>query len=171
MAKESAGILVYRKQNAKVDVLLAHPGGPFFTKKDEGVWSIPKGEAEEREDLLEAAKREFQEELGLPVPIGELAELNSIRQAGGKTVHAWAVEGDIDVSRVVSNTFEMEWPPHSGNKQSFPENDKTEWFSLSEAAKKINPGQVEFLRQLAQILAIEFTLSDSNEKSSQQSLF
>ncbi len=165
----SAGILVY-KNSKQLEVLLAHPGGPFFAKKDLGVWSIPKGEVEEGEDQLEAAKREFSEELNMAPPNGELIDLGTIRQAGGKVVSAWAVEGDIDVTKVKCNTFTMEWPPKSGKQQEFPENDKTEWFSLGVAMQKINPGQVEFLRTLAKTLNVELSEEEIVKEASQQSL-
>jgi predicted NUDIX family NTP pyrophosphohydrolase len=148
----SAGILVY-KNPKQLEVLLVHPGGPFFAKKDLGVWSIPKGEVEEGEDQLEAAKREFSEELNMAPPSGELIDLGTIRQAGGKVVSAWAVKGDIDVTKVKCNTFAMEWPPKSGKQQEFPENDKTEW-----------------LRTLASALNIEFTEEEIVKEASQQSL-
>lgn len=168
--KTSAGILVYKK-DAKLEVLLVHPGGPYFAKKDSGVWSIPKGEIEEGEDPLEAAKREFQEELGRLPPEGEMIDLGTIRQAGGKVVAAWAVEGDIDSRSVICNTVKMEWPPRSRKIIEFPENDKTEWFRLDVAAQKINHGQIEFLRQLAKTLGVGFDASELGGNPPQQSLF
>ena len=126
-------------------MLLVHPGGPLWKKRDEGAWSIPKGEIEAGEEPLGVARREFEEELGLPPPDGDLAPLGSVRQAGGKVVHAWAVEADVDLSQVNSTTFEMEWPPRSGKKQAFPEVDRAEWFDLETARRKIVPAQAAFL--------------------------
>jgi predicted NUDIX family NTP pyrophosphohydrolase len=129
-------------------VLLVHPGGPFWQKRDEGVWSIPKGEFADNEVALDVARREFQEELGSPAPDGNIAALGTIRQAGGKTVHAWAVPGDLDVTHVTSNTFEIEWPPRSGKIQEFPEVDRAEWFDLVNARRKMLPAQREFIDRL-----------------------
>ena len=126
-------------------MLLVHPGGPLWKKRDEGAWSIPKGEIEAGEEPLGVARREFEEELGLPPPDGDLAPLGSVRQAGGKVVHAWAVEADVDLSQVNSTTFEMEWPPRSGKMQAFPEVDRAEWFDLETARRKIVPAQAAFL--------------------------
>jgi predicted NUDIX family NTP pyrophosphohydrolase len=168
MKKRSAGLLVYRRKGNLVEVLLAHPGGPFWSKKDLGVWSIPKGEYEEGEDPLETAKREFDEELGKKVPQGKLIELGEIEQKNNKIVTAWAVEGDLDVTNTNSNTFEMEWPPHSGKTQEFPEIDRAEWFSLEQAVKKLIFGQPAFLGRLAGKLGIEFK---SEEESVQAKLF
>ena len=153
MAKQSAGILLYRRKKDLLEVLLVHPGGPFWAKKDQGAWSIPKGEYE-GEDALAAAKREFEEETGIPME-GEILALSQQKQKGGKLVDAWAVEGDLDVERVRSNTFEMEWPPKSGNKQQFPEIDKAGWFPVATALEKINPGQAAFIHELIQKLDIE----------------
>ena len=149
MAKQSAGILLYRRKKDLLEVLLVHPGGPFWAKKDQGAWSIPKGEYE-GEDALAAAKREFEEETGIPME-GEILALSQQKQKGGKLVDAWAVEGDLDVERVRSNTFEMEWPPKSGNKQI----DKAGWFPVATALEKINPGQAAFIHELIQKLDIE----------------
>ena len=126
-----------------------HPGGPFFKRRNEGSWSIPKGEIESGETRIDVARREFREELGAAPPQGELKPIGSVRQAGGKVVHAWAAEGDLDTTRVVSGTFEMEWPPRSGRMQEFPEVDRAEWFDINEARRMIVPAQQEFLDRLA----------------------
>jgi len=144
----SAGILLFRKANDGIEVLLGHMGGPFWARRDEGAWSIPKGEYEPPEDALAAARREFTEELGLPVPPGELIELGEAKQSGGKIVTIWAVEGDLDPDAVVPGTFEMEWPPRSGRRQAFPEIDRAAWFSLDIAEQKIVSGQRPFLDRL-----------------------
>lgn len=151
--KKSAGILLYRLQIAQLQVLLVHPGGPFWAKKDLGVWTIPKGEVQEGEDALEAAKREFLEETGKAVT-GKCRPLTPVKQNSGKQVQAWAVEGDFDVSRLQSNTFEMPWPPRSGKTAVFPEVDKAQWFSPEEALVKILPGQQALIRELQQLLGI-----------------
>lgn len=145
--KQSAGILLYKIEQKQLKVLLVHPGGPFFAKKDAGAWTIPKGEFEKEEDALNAAKREFREETGQELN-GETTPLKTIRQKSGKLVHAWAIEGEMDVSKLVSNTFEIEWPPRSGKKQNFPEVDKANWFSVEEALLKIIPAQQEFILEL-----------------------
>jgi predicted NUDIX family NTP pyrophosphohydrolase len=147
-ARESAGILLFRRREGGVEVFLVHPGGPFFRKKDEGAWSIPKGEPERGEEAQAAALRELEEETGI-VAEELLMELGSIRQKGGKTVHAWAAEvsAETDV-RIRSNTFEIEWPPRSGRRQSFPEVDRGEFFLPQEARKKLNPAQVELVDRL-----------------------
>lgn len=147
MAKQSAGILLYRIVESQIQVLLVHPGGPFFKNKDEGSWSIPKGEFADDENPLKAAKREFLEETGQGIN-GNFIELKPIQQKGGKTVRAWAVEGDIDHQTIVSNTFEIEWPPRSGKKQIFPEIDRAAWFDLEPAKRKINPAQVDLINEL-----------------------
>jgi predicted NUDIX family NTP pyrophosphohydrolase len=144
---QSAGLLVYQKAAGRLLVFLVHPGGPFWAKKDLGAWSIPKGELAEGEDALAAARREFSEETGQSVD-GDFRELTPCRQKGGKIVRAWAVEGDADEA-VVSNMFEMEWPPKSGRRQSFPEVDRAAWFTLDEARARINPGQLPILDELA----------------------
>jgi predicted NUDIX family NTP pyrophosphohydrolase len=141
--KRSAGILLWRGSGPK-EVLLVHPGGPFWAKKDLGAWSIPKGEFDEDEDGLACARREFEEELGSPPP-GDLTELGCVRQKNRKVVLAWAAEGDLDPSTVRSNTFTMEWPPRSGKQAEFPEIDRAEWFPLDVAREKLNPAQAEFL--------------------------
>jgi predicted NUDIX family NTP pyrophosphohydrolase len=147
--RRSAGLLLYRR-NPDIEVLLVHPGGPFFAKKDDGVWSIPKGEYEPGEDPLAAAVREFEEELGSRPPDGERIDLGEVKQRGGKIVTAWAVEGDIDTVAVVSNTFAMEWPPRSGRTAEFPEIDRAEWFDLPTARTKILAAQEPFLDRLAE---------------------
>lgn len=169
--KTSAGLLVYKNAGEYLEVLLVHPGGPFFAKKDLGVWSVPKGEIREHENMLDAAKREFKEELGMDAPKGDMVELGSVRQAGGKTVFAWAIEGDIDTTLAVCNTVKMQWPPRSGKVIEFPENDKTEWFPLALAAQKINPAQIDFLHQLARTLELEFGETQPDDNPPQQSLF
>lgn len=153
MAKQSAGILLYRLKDKSLEVLLVHPGGPFWKKKDAGAWSIPKGEFE-AEDALQAAKREFEEEIGIPLE-GRFVALETQKQKGGKIVHAWAVEGDLDTQEIQSNTFEMEWPPKSGQKQEFPEIDRAEWFSVSAALEKLNRGQAAFIQELAEKLDLQ----------------
>jgi predicted NUDIX family NTP pyrophosphohydrolase len=149
--KQSAGILLYRYHQGILQVLLVHPGGPFWAKKDVGAWTIPKGEPGEGEELPVAAKREFMEETGFDIE-GDLIILTPVRQKGGKLVHAWAVEGDMDVALLKSNTFEMPWPPKSGNIQVFPEIDKAQWFSAEEALGKILPTQAAFIEELQVIL-------------------
>ena len=148
----SAGLLMFRRKDCEIEVLLAHPGGPFFVAKDGGAWTIPKGEAGSGEDLLTRAQTEFEEELGI-TPYGDWISLGSIQQKGGKIVHAWAFEGDLpDSFDCKSNTFEMEWPPHSGKLMKFPEIDRAMFFSEKEARQKINPAQAEFLDRLDKIL-------------------
>jgi len=153
VAVESAGLVLYRVREDKTEVLLVHPGGPFWKRRDEGVWSIPKGEIEPGETRLDVARREFEEELGMPAPDGDVAPLGSIRQAGGKVVHAWAVPGDVDVSRISSDTFTVEWPPRSGRMQEFPEVDRAAWFDLATARQKMLPAQSAFLDRLEQRLS------------------
>lgn len=145
--KKSAGLLLYRKKADLLQVFLVHPGGPFWKKKDLGAWSVPKGEFTEEEDSLSAAIREFKEETGMSIS-GDFIRLSPVRQKSGKLVEAWAVEADIDPSSVQSNTFDMEWPPRSGKRQSFPEIDKGDWFSLEEAKEKIIPAQLPLLDDL-----------------------
>ena len=150
--KQSAGILAFRRRAAAtLEVLLVHPGGPFWQKKDAQAWSIPKGELHADEEALAAARREFAEELGFAVD-GEFFALSPVRQSGGKTVHAFAVETDFDASQVHSNTFSMEWPPKSGKLQEFPEVDRAEWFALEVALQKINTGQAPLLQQLQELV-------------------
>lgn len=152
MPKQSAGLLLYRFRDGRLEVLLVHPGGPFWAKKDRGAWSIPKGEHRPEEDPRSAATREFAEELGFE-PRGELLELTPQKQAGGKLVRAWAVEGDCDPGSIRSNTFSLEWPPRSGRRQEFPEVDRAAWFGLDEARERIVAGQTGFLDELARRLA------------------
>jgi len=147
--KRSAGLVLFRQREGdEIEVLLVHPGGPFWAKKDLGAWSIPKGEHADDEDPLAAARREFAEELGQAPPDGEPVPLGEVRQKGGKRVVAWALEGDLDPATVASNTFEMEWPPRSGRLQEFPEVDRAEWFSLEEARRRILEGQIPLLEAL-----------------------
>lgn len=145
--KISAGLLLYRKNKNMVEVFLVHPGGPFWKNKDAGVWSIPKGELNEKEEPLQAAIREFFEETGIAVS-GGFMQLQPVVQKSGKTVLAWAIEKDIDAATISSNNFEMEWPPRSGKLQIFPEVDRGEWFLINEAKKKINAAQVSLLVEL-----------------------
>ena len=142
--KRSAGVLLRRADGR---VLLVHPGGPFWARKDAGAWSIPKGEHDDSEDPEVCARREFLEELGVPAP-DALADLGTVRQKNRKEVRAFYGEGDVDADAVVSNTFEMEWPPRSGRMESFPEIDRAEWFDLDEAREKLNPAQADFLDRL-----------------------
>jgi predicted NUDIX family NTP pyrophosphohydrolase len=148
----SAGIVLHRRVNDLTEVLLVHPGGPFWARRDLGVWSIPKGEYDAEEDPLAAALREFEEELGSSAPDGHRDDLGEIRQRAGKVVRAWAVAGDLDVGRVQSNTFELEWPPRSGRTASFPEVDRAEWFELDLARQKIIAAQAALLDRLAERL-------------------
>ena len=145
---QSAGLVLYRRRDGKLEVLLVHPGGPFWQKRDDGAWSIPKGEIAENEIGIEVARREFHEELGTAAPDGDTTPLGEVRQAGGKLVHAWAVPGDLDVSQMTSNTFELEWPPRSGRMQAFPEIDRAEWFDLDTARRKLLPAQRAFIDRL-----------------------
>ena len=151
MSRVSAGLLMYRRDNDTLQILLAHPGGPFFRNKDDGAWSIPKGEIESGEDLLETAKREFREEIGV-TPTGPFIALTTVKQRGGKIVHAWAFEGDCDPTAIVSNTFNMEWPPRSGKQMDFPEIDRAEFFDVSTARQKINAGQVALIDELERVV-------------------
>ena len=157
--RTSAGILLWRSREGRVEVLLAHQGGPFWAKKDLGHWTIPKGEVEPGEELVAVARREFEEETGSKVPDGPLVELGEIRQKSGKLVLGWAAEGDLDPSTAVSNTFDLEWPPRSGVVQAFPEIDRVEWFDLDEAHRRLKAAQVPFLDRLASILADALPLS------------
>jgi predicted NUDIX family NTP pyrophosphohydrolase len=145
---ESAGLLLHRVHDGRLEVLLVHPGGPFWKKRDEGAWSIPKGEIEPGETALEVARREFEEELGQPAPDTAFVPLGSVRQAGGKVVHVWAAPGDLDVDGIKSGSFEMEWPPRSGRKQAFPEVDRAAWFDLQTARRKILQAQSTFIDRL-----------------------
>lgn len=149
--RESAGLLLYRQRDGRREALLVHPGGPFWQKRDDGVWSIPKGEIGENETGIDVARREFHEELGVPAPDGEVTSLGTVRQAGGKVVHAWALSGDLDVTQTTSNTFEIEWPPRSGKIQRFPEVDRAAWFDLDTARHKMVPAQSAFIDRLEEL--------------------
>jgi predicted NUDIX family NTP pyrophosphohydrolase len=152
-SKLSAGLLMFRFNNGKLEVLLVHPGGPFFQNKDAGAWTIPKGEVVEEEDLRARARLEFEEELGIQPPLSEWMELGTVKQKGGKTVQAWAFAGDLPQDFVLrSNTFVMEWPPRSGRTQEFPEIDRAQFFPIESAREKINLAQVEFLDRLKKCL-------------------
>jgi predicted NUDIX family NTP pyrophosphohydrolase len=147
----SAGILLFRRQRGELEVLLAHPGGPFWAKKDVGAWSIPKGLIEPTEDYLAAAVREFEEEVGVR-PVGSFISLDTVRQKAGKVIHAWACEGDVDPASTKSNLVSIEWPEGSGRQIEFPEVDRCQWFGLAEARIKVNPAQVEFIERLKETL-------------------
>ncbi len=151
MPKSSAGLVLYRVRGRGLEVLLVHPGGPFWARKDAGAWTIPKGEVETEEDLLDAARREFEEELGFS-PDGDFIPLGTITQKAGKVVRAWALEGDCDPAGIKSNSFTIEWPPRSGKQQAFPEVDRAAFFGIEEAKRKINPAQVELLSRLQEIV-------------------
>ena len=149
--RTSAGLLLYRRPaggDGTIEVLLAHPGGPFFARRDEDVWTIPKGEIDAGEQLVDVARREFEEETGHPPPDGPLVELGTIVQKGGKVVHAWAVEGELDPATARSNTFMLEWPPRSGRQREFPEIDRVEWFDAPEARRRIKSTQVPLIDRL-----------------------
>lgn len=148
MAEHSAGILLYRYRNGRPEVLLVHPGGPFWQNRDTAAWSIPKGLVESGEDRLAAARREFEEETGQPVE-GPFIDLGELKQPSGKIIHVWAAEGAFDPARLQSNTFELEWPRHSGQIRTFPEVDRAAWFDLASAREKIHQGQRGFLERLA----------------------
>lgn len=160
MSRVSAGLLMYRQQAARVDVLLVHPGGPFFKNKDEGAWSIPKGEVEPGEELLAAARREFTEELGL-IPTGSFLPLTSIKQRGGKTVHAWAFRGDCDPTSIHSNLVTIEWPPRSGRHVEFPEVDRADFFGIDQALLKVNSAQRPLILQLVEAITGSKPASES----------
>ena len=147
MSKKSAGLLMYRKRGSHIEVLLVHPGGPYWANKDDGAWSIPKGEIDEEEDPLEAAMREFREEMGV-APSGEFIPLTPIRQAGGKLVHAWALNADFDPAELASNVFLLEWPPKSGRYRQFQEVDRAEWLSIESARHKILKAQLPLLLEV-----------------------
>lgn len=151
--KTSAGILLFRQGQSGIHVLLGHMGGPFWARKDDGAWSIPKGEYEPPEDARAAARREFTEELGLPVPPGDLVALGEAKQSGGKIVTVWALAGDLDPDTIVPGTFELEWPPRSGRRQQFPEIDRAAWFDLDAAAVKLVGGQRPFLDRLREAVS------------------
>ena len=152
MPRVSAGLLMYRRREGALEVLLVHPGGPFWSNKDLGAWTIPKGEVAEGEDEEATARREFQEETGLQ-PQGTLLPLGSVKQKGGKVVHAWAFEGDADAAAIQSNTYRVEWPPRSGQWRTFPEVDRAEWFPPDEARRRINPAQAGLIDTLERALA------------------
>jgi predicted NUDIX family NTP pyrophosphohydrolase len=154
-SKRSAGILLYRRQGAQAQVLLTHPGGPFWSKKDLGAWFIPKGELEGDEEPLAAARREFREEVGSEPPAGEPLELGSVKNKNGKLIFAWALEGDLDLTTFNSNTFSLEWPPRSGKMQEFPEVDRVNFFSLAEAAVKLHPAELPLLERLVTLAQLE----------------
>jgi predicted NUDIX family NTP pyrophosphohydrolase len=151
MPRLSAGLLMYRIRDGQLEVFLAHPGGPYFKNKDDGAWTIPKGEPEPNEDLLEAAKREFEEETGI-APKGPFIPLTPVKQKGGKVVHAWAFEGEWE-GKIVSNTFSMEWPPGSGHQVEFPEIDRAEFFKVPEANRKVKAAQATLIDELARVVA------------------
>ncbi len=154
MQKTSAGIILFRKKE-KIEFLLVHPGGPFFAKKDEGVWSIPKGENDNGDELLSVAKREFKEETGFDAPEGEYIPLGTVTQKNGKEVHAWGVEGEIDAENITSNTIMIDWPPRSGKQMEIPEVDKAGFFDLEAAKNKVNPAQIPLLERLLTFLENE----------------
>jgi predicted NUDIX family NTP pyrophosphohydrolase len=156
MPKISAGILMYRWRQRQLQVLLVHPGGPFSTRKDDGHWSLPKGEADPGENQFATAVREFEEETGFK-PTGEFLPLKPIIQKSGKVVHAWAVEGDLDTSKIRSNTFETEWPPRSGKRAEFPEVDRAEFFGLEDTRRKMNPAQVALVDELSKSVSTRIT--------------
>lgn len=151
----SAGLLMFRRKEKALELFLVHPGGPFFRKKDEGNWSIPKGLLDGDEEPLAAARREFTEETGFPTPAEGYLSLGEVQQKSGKLVRAWAFEGDYDPGAMKSNTFDLEWPPKSGKVQAFPEIDRAEFFTPEEARRKLNPAQVAFIERLEEILAKE----------------
>jgi len=151
MTKRSAGLLMYRFKNARLELFIVHPGGPFWADKDDGIWSIPKGEYEDGEDPLEAAKREFFEETGM-VASGDFIPLSPLQQRSGKIITAWAFKGDCDASSITSNTFTMEWPPKSGSQAEFPEIDRAAWFTIDVAREKLGKGQIGFVDELCRIL-------------------
>ena len=148
MPVRSAGILMYRRRDGALELLLVHPGGPYWARKDEGAWSIPKGEHTDGEDPLACARREFEEETGTVPPAGALVELGEVRLRSGKRVSAWAAEGELDAGAVRSNTFTVEWPPRSGRMQEFPEVDRAAWFAPEEARRRLLPAQAPFVDRL-----------------------
>ncbi len=154
MALQSAGVLLYRIRQNGLEVMLVHPGGPFWAKKNEGAWSIPKGLLDRDEDGLDGARREFQEETGLSID-GQFIELGEVKQPGGKIVRAWAIEKDLDVSEIKSNFFTIEWPKNSGNFRKYPEVDRAGWFGIDEAKKKILKGQIPLLDRLETLILID----------------
>lgn len=172
MSKHSAGILLFRFRNEKLEVMLVHPGGPFWAKKDNGAWSIPKGLFEENEKPMDAAKREFKEETGFEVD-GEFIELGELKQPSKKIVRAWALEKDLDEAKVMSNTFTLEWPRNSGRVQEYPEIDKAGWFDIEQAKKKILKGQIGFIDKLVEIInyVLKKEYLDKKDKYKQSTLF
>lgn len=152
MAKQSAGLLVYRGAGASLEVLLVHPGGPFWAKKDDGAWFIPKGEIEPSEDPLQAARREFREELGIDPPSGEPLPLGTVKNKGGKLIHAWALAGSLELAGFQSNTFPLEWPPRSGKLQQFPEVDRASYFGVDEATRKMHVAEQPLMVRLLERL-------------------
>jgi len=150
--KKSAGLLLYRENSGGLEVLLVHPGGPFWQKRDDGAWTIPKGEFDDDEDPLKAAKREFEEETGTAPPDGKFIPLEPVKQPGGKTVYAWAINGDFDPTKLRSNMFPMEWPPNTGKLQQFPEIDRAAWLKPDIAKRKITRGQARLIDQLIKIV-------------------
>ncbi len=170
MSRSSAGILVYRRRSNKIEVLLVHPGGPFWANKDIHAWSIPKGEFEEAENSFTTAAREFEEETGQPPPQNDPVDLGSVKSSS-KTIYIWAIEGDLDASQIKSNTFKMEWPPKSGKMEEFPEVDKAKWFDINTAMGKLHKGQGEFMLRLSEKLGVQATENSEESLSSQQSLF
>lgn len=151
-ARTSVGILLFRRVDGRLELLLAHPGGPFFIKRDDGYWTIPKGEVDPGEELLDVGRREFEEETGHPPPDGDPIALGSIVQKGGKVVHGWALEGDLDPSTAISNLFEMTWPPGSDRRESFPEIDRVAWFDPVEARRKVKATQIPLIDRLEEVL-------------------
>lgn len=170
MAQKSAGILLYRKTGSGIQLFLVHPGGPFWARKDDGAWSIPKGLYAEGEDALAAAKREFQEETGAAAE-GEFVQLGNFRQPSGKVIVAWGLEGDFDISSMSSNMFSMQWPPKSGKQQEFPEVDRASWFSPAEAIRKVLKGQRPILKKLLSRLEPKSSEAVNSSSGSQGSLF
>jgi predicted NUDIX family NTP pyrophosphohydrolase len=152
MAKRSAGLLLYRRAPGGLEVLLAHPGGPLWRRRDAGAWSIPKGEVEPGEEPIAVARREFHEETGHPPPAGDLLQLGDVRLKSGKVVFAWAGEGDLEPSAATSNTFPLEWPPGSGDYIDVPEVDRVEWFGPEEARRRLNPAQASFVDRLVEAI-------------------
>ena len=162
MPRTSAGLLLYRRRAAGVEVLVGHMGGPFWARRDAGAWSIPKGEHGPDEEPRDVALREFAEELGSPAPVADLVPLGEVRQSGGKRLTAWAAEGDLDAAAAVSNTFPLEWPPRSGRVQEFPEIDRAAWLTVEEARAKLVAGQVPLLDRLLDVIAAQRSDEDSS---------
>ena len=174
MKKHSAGLVVYRRRSDGIEVFLTHPGGPFFVRKD--VWGIPKGEYQDDEDPLKAARREFKEEVGQPPPQSKIIDLGEIKRSDGKIIKAWAIEGNPDATTINSNLFDLEWPPKSGKIQQFPEVDRAKWFELEQASGKLHRGQEVFIQRLADALDIDIDPIEPgpglpHEQPSQGSLF